>query len=501
MLLETWRLVKRSHVVRKFPVHSWFFVPSYSGSSRWLGSAGGVIPIETLCTGLEKEGEDTYHREYPRVSDAPSISRRLENTNIIDSSVGYAEPMLNMHKPPKLSFYKRELPSPPSIAFSSEQGQDIFQDALKEGMLKGFFSLIEQFRTQDEPSFCGLASVAMVLNSLAIDPRRPWKGSWRIFHEQMLDCCIPLEKVQKEGITMSQAACLAKCNGAEAQEFPFGSVSEEDFRDMVKESCSTSVYHIIVSYSRQHFLQTGDGHFSPIGGYSPTHDAVLILDTARFKYPPHWVPLPMLYQAMEYVDPTTQSPRGFLKVTAAPVLQSVLFALDVQQVSHWQASQVYLEETLQSLLQQRLEQIPVHDIMVDICMSLPDDMLHQVIASRISNPGCNQGACVQRDAVDTLLAEMKLFPLYNDLVTRSRTNTTNDEDGYENEKRLMYILMCQETIMNTAASLGWSEESIDELRGCLDFSSFKVIKHEVQYLQEQYKALDAQYAATSHDSL
>lgn len=41
---------------------------------------------------------------------------------------------------------------------------------------------------------------------------------------------------------------------------------------------------------------TGDGHFSPIGGYSAQEDMVLILDTARFKYPPHWVPLRMLYE-------------------------------------------------------------------------------------------------------------------------------------------------------------------------------------------------------------
>ena len=40
----------------------------------------------------------------------------------------------------------------------------------------------------------------------------------------------------------------------------------------------------------------GDGHFSPIGGYNAREDLVLILDTARFKYPPHWVPLPMLYE-------------------------------------------------------------------------------------------------------------------------------------------------------------------------------------------------------------
>jgi len=124
---------------------------------------------------------------------------------------------------------------------------------------QGFFSLIEQYRTQDEPAYCGLASVAMVLNSLAIDPRRVWKGSWRIFHEQMLDCCIPLETVQREGITITQAACLAKCNGASTELFLYGSVDVEEFRDLVKQACSVSDFHLIVSYSRRHFQQTGDG--------------------------------------------------------------------------------------------------------------------------------------------------------------------------------------------------------------------------------------------------
>ncbi len=99
----------------------------------------------------------------------------------------------------------------------------------------------------------------MVLNSLAIDPRRVWKGSWRIFHEQMLDCCIPLETVQREGITITQAACLAKCNGASTELFLYGSVDVEEFRDLVKQACSVSDFHLIVSYSRRHFQQTGDG--------------------------------------------------------------------------------------------------------------------------------------------------------------------------------------------------------------------------------------------------
>lgn len=85
---------------------------------------------------------------------------------------------------------------------------------------------------------------------------------------------------------------------------------------------------MIVSYSRKTFLQTGDGHFSPVGGYHAARDLVLILDTARFKYPPHWVPLPMLYEAMGPLDPVTQRPRGLLLLTPSPRPNSVLFTID-----------------------------------------------------------------------------------------------------------------------------------------------------------------------------
>ena len=68
-------------------------------------------------------------------------------------------------------------------------GRQIFQEALLDGTMNGFFRLMEQFNTQDEPAFCGLASLSMVLNALAIDPRRPWKGVWRWFSEDLLDCC------------------------------------------------------------------------------------------------------------------------------------------------------------------------------------------------------------------------------------------------------------------------------------------------------------------------
>ena len=53
-----------------------------------------------------------------------------------------------------------------------------------------------------------------------------------------------------------------------------------------------------------------------VGGYDAASDQVLLLDVARFKYPPHWVPLPVLYEAMRRKDPKTLQVRGWCLLRA-----------------------------------------------------------------------------------------------------------------------------------------------------------------------------------------
>ena len=60
-------------------------------------------------------------------------------------------------------------------------------------------------------------------------------------------------------------------------------------------------FMMIANYSRKVLGQTGDGHFTPVGGYNADADMCLLLDTARFKYPPHWVDLKLLYQSISRV--------------------------------------------------------------------------------------------------------------------------------------------------------------------------------------------------------
>lgn len=153
------------------------------------------------------------------------------------------------------SLYRRVLPSPPAVDFASPEGKRLFAEALAAGTMEGFFPLVSVFQTQSEPAFCGLASLAVVLNALAIDPGRRWKGPWRWFDESMLDCCEPLDKVKAEGITFGKVACLAHCSGADVQSFRANRVTIHDLRRHLIRCVSSQDCHLIASYHRRPFRQ------------------------------------------------------------------------------------------------------------------------------------------------------------------------------------------------------------------------------------------------------
>lgn len=237
------------------------------------------------------------------------------------ATTGAITPRALLHSAERVmrSHYRRPLPEG-QIPFASPEGRTLFGEAMQDGTTEGFFPLIEQFHTQADPAYCGLASLVMALNALGVDPGRLWRGPWRWFSEELLDCCTPLEKVQLSGVSMDELACLARCNGAEASIFrPNGSGSSE-FRELVRRAFSSLEEPVVViaSYSRQGLEQTGEGHFSPIGAYHARRDLVLVLDVARFKYPPHWVPLERLFNAMHHLDPTTGRSRGWITLRRGP---------------------------------------------------------------------------------------------------------------------------------------------------------------------------------------
>lgn len=229
------------------------------------------------------------------------------------------------------SFYKRNLPDS-CTAFSSKSGKKVFASALANNGLKSFYSLIQQFSTQTEPAFCGLTTLKIVLNALSVDPQETWKGPWRWFSEEMLDCCcLSLQQVEQSGLTLQEFRNLAQCRGLAAQTTYVGGSDEktglQQFREAVHQACVEEATHdeeeavdtvLVASYCRKVLGQTGTGHFSPIAAYDPATDQVLILDTARFKYGAHWTTLELLYDAMKPIDSDSGKSRGYALLSSKP---------------------------------------------------------------------------------------------------------------------------------------------------------------------------------------
>ena len=182
------------------------------------------------------------------------------------------------------TFYKRKLPEE-LVELSSREGKKRFKNALAAGTAEAFFPLVSQYQTQSHPAFCGLTTLAIMLNTLKIDPGRVWMKPWRWFTESLLDCCLDLNSAKTDGITIDQLAQTAVCNGADVRIIRSCSVHEALHLILrcVRNQTEGQEEYIAASYDRPSLNQTGQGHFSPIAAYDSNSQSVLILDTARFK--------------------------------------------------------------------------------------------------------------------------------------------------------------------------------------------------------------------------
>lgn len=211
-----------------------------------------------------------------------------------------------------------------------------------------------------------------------MDPDRIWKGSWRWYSEDMLDCCSPMEEVLKNGVTLDEFVCKAECNGADVKLVRVQTAVDKEqeerdldrlaagFRATVKRTSSRADEKLVVAYNRSILLQTGTGHYSPIGGYHEASDHVLILDVARFKYPPHWVPLQLLVKSMSCIDPATGLSRGYVTISRSKRHISVVLKVEAGR-SQWKQLADAYRETLEFRLKKNGPPASAMDYLVRSC--------------------------------------------------------------------------------------------------------------------------------------
>ncbi|KAF9290103.1 hypothetical protein BGZ68_007939 [Mortierella alpina] len=211
------------------------------------------------------------------------------------------------------TFYRRDLPAH-LHSFTSTEGKRLFREMILAGTGECFFRLCTSFNTQSDPAFCGVSSLSMVLNALEIDPRKQWRGVWRWYSDEQLDCCASVDVMRQKGITFNQFSCLARCHARVITKRADRHTLEE-FRRDIQAVAGSDESHLVLSFSRAALGQTGSGHFSPIGGYHAGEDKVLVLDTARFKYPPFYATVTELWNSLLPEDPETGLCRGYFLIS------------------------------------------------------------------------------------------------------------------------------------------------------------------------------------------
>lgn len=382
-------------------------------------------------------------------------------------------------------FYRRSLP-PALISFASPEGRQIFTEALTLGGMEGYFALAEQFHTQSEPAFCGVGTLVVVLNALSIDPGRIWKGVWRWYGEEFLDCCQPLSLIKQQGITFDELVCLARCNGAKVESIRYTQSSIENFRKaIIKATSSAQGLHLVVSYSRQVLGQTGNGHFSPVGGYHRERDLILILDVARFKYPPHWVPLSLLWDALAPIDTATGKSRGYILLSKGDNFSHTFYHLAVDRYQ-WAVIAPYFTEILPRVIAEA--QPDSLAMMVDVILDHFSSTLSGAIATNIYD------VSTAAQVWHTLLAQIRSHPLSaiidNQLSTRSWQEASvvgkwlSDQ---ENLVQLLTILLlsCPDQIYSTL-----NPNLLNQMCQWRDLEKLPLLmRQEVARLREQMSAL------------
>jgi hypothetical protein len=206
---------------------------------------------------------------------------------------------------------------------SSEQGEKYF---FESGGLQSYFAVADNFVTQKTQAYCGVASIVMVLNALHTPaPTTPEYQPYHTFTQDNLldehtDTILPREVLARQGMTLDQLGALLGLHPAAIEVHHAEDGGLEAFRSSARDYLAAKDHFVIVNYLRKSIGQERGGHISPLAAYDAKSDRFLILDVARYKYPPVWVKTADMFAAMNTPDAVNDNKtRGFVLVAAATV--------------------------------------------------------------------------------------------------------------------------------------------------------------------------------------
>ena len=212
------------------------------------------------------------------------------------------------------------LPLPDNlVAFDSAPGEALL---LESKARDAYFELAANFVTQKTQAFCGVASMVMVLNAIKLPaPPVPEYDPYRTFTQDNLlddatDKILTRDVLAKKGMTLDQLGGILATRPLAVEVRHASDSSEGAFRTAARDYLAKADHFVVVNYLRKAIGQERGGHISPLAAYDGTSDRFLILDVARYKYPPVWVKTSDLFGAMNTPDSDNENKsRGFVLVS------------------------------------------------------------------------------------------------------------------------------------------------------------------------------------------
>lgn len=186
-----------------------------------------------------------------------------------------------------------------------------------------YWILSAHFATQVTQSLCSVATGATILNALGvkrpIDPiydPYPYFTQTNYFNDEVTKIRTR-DLTLKEGMTLQMATKAMRIHGGDAEAFHAEDVTLEQFRKTAVENLRTPGNFIVVNYQRLNIGQPKGAHFSPLGAYDTKTDTFLIMDVARYKFPPVWVRAEDLFAAMNTQDTEVPKSRGYIVIKSS----------------------------------------------------------------------------------------------------------------------------------------------------------------------------------------
>src|SRR5215469_14246732 len=218
------------------------------------------------------------------------------------------------------------LPLPSNLTdLNSNQGEIFF---LESGALANYFPIADHFVTQKTQAYCGVASMVMVLNAAGVPaPTSPEYQPYHIFtQDNVLDerteAVLPRDVLARQGTTLDQLGGLLALHPLAIEVHHAADGGLDSFRAAARDYLTAKDHFVIVNYLRKAIGQQTGGHISPLAAYDAKADRFLILDVARYKYPPVWVKASDLFDAMNTTDSANDNKtRGYVLIatTAATI--------------------------------------------------------------------------------------------------------------------------------------------------------------------------------------